>query len=292
MESNFFLIKMYLQSLEIDTLQYEDEAHYQQEMEKTRQLFIDSQRLSPLQEKVLYRGLEIITFVSVTWLISKINEVFSHLRHASEEEGPLQFDKYRKMEQILFGNTIKENSQKGDYRAILKLITQLFSEIIISYDEEGRSVPDLRNGDGMKLYGNGIVEKGHFQDYKISGIGKKIILDRWEYNGNFEEGKLHGKGERRFANGDLENGNFKEDKFHGKGEKRFANGNFENGNFKEGKLHGKGERRFANGDFEEGEYSNGHLHKGKKVLANGIKEDGYFLYQCIFKRVFANGDYE
>ena len=137
----------------------------------------------------------------------------------------------------------------------------------------------LCHGNGKKIYANGVVEDGYWENNKfISKIYNDVaeipFSDGGKYTGTYiiiSNNKIpHGKGQFKFFNGDFYEGDFRNGKIHGNGDYKGANGDRYIGGFVNHQREGKGKEIHKNGTIFEGDYVNGLPHgNGRATLPDG-----------------------
>lgn len=216
---------------------------------------------------------------------------------------------------ILNGQKICENGliyegnfdTKRNMIGIGKLICKNQPECEVEFDENGI----LKR----KIYKNGIIEEGKFNEKGILVKGK--IIDE---NGNLKEGEFNKnksliKGKIQWANGDIEEGEFNEvcklinginiDK-NGYARKVYPTGRICEGNLNvNGKLEGKGKIIYPTGEIYEGRfnikeqlegkgriiYSNGEIYEGNFNKNEKLEGKGKIIYPNgeVYEGIFENG---
>ena len=109
---------------------------------------------------------------------------------------------------------------------------------------------------GTYYYNDGSIYKGFFENDKIKGRGRLILVNRYIYEGDFEEGLFNGYGKLYTINGIKYEGNWKNDMQDGFGVEKYLDGSYYSGTFKKGIKQGKGKLVFKNGDIYEGDFEN------------------------------------
>ena len=109
---------------------------------------------------------------------------------------------------------------------------------------------------GTYYYDDGSIYMGFFENDKIKGRGRLILINRYIYEGDFDEGLFNGYGKLYTINGIKFEGNWKNDMQDGFGVEKYADGSCYSGTFKKGIKHGKGKFLFKNGDIYEGDFEN------------------------------------
>ena len=109
---------------------------------------------------------------------------------------------------------------------------------------------------GTYYYNDGSIYKGFFENDKINGRGRLILVNRYLYEGDFEDGLFNGFGKLYTINNIKYEGNWKNDLQDGFGIEHYADGSCYSGMFKKGIKHGKGRFLFKNGDLYEGDFEN------------------------------------
>ena len=109
---------------------------------------------------------------------------------------------------------------------------------------------------GTYYYNDGSIYKGFFENDKIKGRGRLILINRYIYEGDFEDGLFNGYGKLYTINGIKYEGNWKNDIQDGFGVERYLDGSYYSGIFKKGIKHGKGKFYYKNGDLYDGDFEN------------------------------------
>jgi hypothetical protein len=101
---------------------------------------------------------------------------------------------------------------------------------------------DLSNTTEKKFYidKNGNILKGLLNDYKLEGLGLKILASGTIEKGSFKNNELDGEARKTYYNGIIDEGHFKDGLLDGHGIKRHPDGRLFEGNFLCGYLHGEG----------------------------------------------------
>lgn len=125
------------------------------------------------------------------------------------------------------------------------------------------------DGIGFKVYPNGSIFEGYFEEGQINGYGRAVThkgevyqgpffydcmdgtgLFQWpdnrSYFGEFQHGKKQGKGTYCWPNGQVYEGEFKFDDCFGSGVLFYPDGKKYVGSWKDGKKHGKGYYEWPN----------------------------------------------
>ena len=137
---------------------------------------------------------------------------------------------------------------------------------------------------GTYYYNDGSIYKGFFENDKIKGRGRLILINRYIYEGDFEDGLFNGYGKLYTINGIKYEGNWKNDIQDGFGVERYLDGSYYSGIFKKGIKHGKGKFYYKNGDLYDGDFENDEM-TGWGMLK---KRDGK-IYYGMFKNHLING---
>ena len=137
---------------------------------------------------------------------------------------------------------------------------------------------------GTYYYNDGSIYKGFFENDKIKGRGRLILINRFIYEGDFEDGLFNGFGKLYTINGIKYEGNWKNDIQDGFGVEKYLDGSYYSGIFKKGIKHGKGKFYYKNGDLYDGDFENDEM-TGWGTLK---KKDGK-IYYGMFKNHLING---
>ena len=137
---------------------------------------------------------------------------------------------------------------------------------------------------GTYYYNDGSIYKGFFENDKIKGRGRLIVINRYIYEGYFEDGLFNGYGKLYTINGIIYEGYWKNDMQNGFGEEKYSNGSSYSGTFQKGIKHGKGKLVFKNGDIYEGDFENDEM-TGYGVLR---RKDGK-IYSGMVKNHLIEG---
>ena len=130
---------------------------------------------------------------------------------------------------------------------------------------------------GTYYYNDGSIYKGFFENDKINGRGRLILINRFIYEGDFEDGLFNGFGKLCTINGLKYEGNWKNDMQDGFGVEKYIDGSCYSGTFKKGIKYGKGKLIFKNGDLYEGDFEN------DEMTGWGIfkRKDGKIYYGMV-----------
>ena len=109
---------------------------------------------------------------------------------------------------------------------------------------------------GTYYYNDGSIYKGFFENDKIKGRGRLILINAYIYEGDFEDGLFNGFGKLYTLNNFKYEGNWKNDLQEGFGIEHYPDGSCYSGMFHKGIKHGKGKLLFKNGDLYEGDFDN------------------------------------
>ena len=109
---------------------------------------------------------------------------------------------------------------------------------------------------GTYYYNDGSIYKGFFENDKIKGRGRLILINNYIYEGDFEDGLFNGFGKLYTINKLKYEGNWKNDLQDGYGIEHYPDGSCYSGMFLKGIKHGKGKFIFKNGDLYEGDFDN------------------------------------
>ena len=109
---------------------------------------------------------------------------------------------------------------------------------------------------GTYYYNDGSIYKGFFENDKLKGRGRLILINRYIYEGDFDEGLFNGYGKLYTINGIKYEGNWKNDMQDGFGVEKYSDGSCYSGTFHKGIKQGKGKFLFKNGDTYEGDFEN------------------------------------
>ena len=109
---------------------------------------------------------------------------------------------------------------------------------------------------GTYYYNDGSIYKGFFENDKINGRGRLILINSYIYEGDFEDGLFNGFGKLYTLNNSRYEGNWKNDLQDGYGIEHYSDGSCYSGMFKKGIKQGKGRFLFPNGDLYEGDFDN------------------------------------
>jgi len=109
---------------------------------------------------------------------------------------------------------------------------------------------------GTYYYNDGSIYKGFFENDKINGRGRLILINKYIYEGDFVDELFNGFGKIYSLNNLKYEGNWKNNLQEGYGIEHYPDGSYYSGTFKKGKKHGKGKFVFKNGDIYEGDFDN------------------------------------
>ena len=109
---------------------------------------------------------------------------------------------------------------------------------------------------GTYYYNDGSIYKGFFENDKINGRGRLILINSYIYEGDFEDGLFNGFGKLYTLYNLKYEGNWKNDLQEGFGIEHYPDGSCYSGMFQRGIKHGKGKFLFKNGDIYEGDFKN------------------------------------
>ena len=109
---------------------------------------------------------------------------------------------------------------------------------------------------GTYYYNDGSIYKGFFENDKINGRGRLILINKYIYEGDFVDELFSGFGKIYSLNNLKYEGNWKNNLQEGYGIEHYPDGSYYSGMFKKGKKHGKGKFVFKNGDIYEGDFDN------------------------------------
>ncbi len=132
---------------------------------------------------------------------------------------------------------------------------------------------DKFNGQGIRIYENGIIYTGKFKESKLDGQGTIIYPNGNSFSGFFKDNNFNGQG--TFINierGDKHIGEWKDSKMNGQGTMIYANGEKYSGEWKNGSRAGQGTYTWPNGDKYIGSFLNFKQNgQGTMTYANGEK---------------------
>ena len=131
---------------------------------------------------------------------------------------------------------------------------------------------------GRYYYNDGSIYKGFFENDKMKGRGRLILINRYIYEGDFDDGLFNGFGKLYTINGSIYEGNWKNDIQEGFGIEKYLDGSYYSGTFKKGIKNGKGKYIYKNGDIYEGDFENDKM----TGMALFKKKDGK-IYFGMFK---------
>ena len=109
---------------------------------------------------------------------------------------------------------------------------------------------------GTYYYNDGSIYKGFFENDKINGRGRLLLINKYVYEGDFIDELFNGFGKIYSLNNLKYEGNWKDNLQEGYGIEHYPDGSFYSGMFKKGKKHGKGKFVFKNGETYEGDFDN------------------------------------
>ena len=109
---------------------------------------------------------------------------------------------------------------------------------------------------GTYYYNDGSIYKGFFENDKINGRGRLLLIDKYIYEGDFVDELFNGFGKIYSLNNLKYEGNWKNNLQEGYGIEHYPDGSYYSGMFKKGKKHGKGKFVFKNDETYEGDFDN------------------------------------
>ena len=109
---------------------------------------------------------------------------------------------------------------------------------------------------GTYYYNDGSIYKGFFENDKINGRGRLMLINKYIYEGDFVDELFHGFGKIYSLNNLKYEGNWKNNLQEGYGIESYPDGSYYSGMFKKGMKHGKGKFVFKNKDIYEGDFEN------------------------------------
>ena len=109
---------------------------------------------------------------------------------------------------------------------------------------------------GTYYYNDGSIYKGFFENDKINGRGRLLLINKYIYEGDFVDELFNGFGKIYSLNNLKYEGNWKDNLQEGYGIEHYSDGSYYQGMFKKGKKHGKGKFVFKNGETYEGDFDN------------------------------------
>ena len=137
---------------------------------------------------------------------------------------------------------------------------------------------------GTYYYNDGSIYKGFFENDKINGRGRLLLINKYVYEGDFVDELFDGFGKIYSLNNLKYEGNWKNNLQDGYGIEHYPDGSYYSGMFKKGKKHGKGKFVFKNGDVYEGDFDN------EEMTGTGLYKriDGRIYYGMV-KNHFIEG---
>ena len=168
----------------------------------------------------------------------------------------------------------------------------------------GEKINDYKLIDGKKIYPDGYIEEGIFNDNHENRLvqGKKIYPDGLIKHGSFKDNEFNAlyKGKKIYPDGYIEEGSFNDNRENRlvQGKKIYLHGYIEEGIFNDNHenilVHGK--KIHQSGMIEDGSFNESDaLYEGKKIYPDGYIEEGIFNHDKILvqgKKIHRYGDIE
>ena len=172
--------------------------------------------------------------------------------------------KIKELEALIGENSNFELTEKESFYIKNKVSENCFIQKLLHYKDDSYYLGfvniniDNYNKElfGTYYYNDGSIYKGFFENDKIKGRGRLILVNRYIYEGDFDDGLFNGFGKLYSLNGLKYEGNWKNDMQDGYGIEKYSDGSCYSGIFKKGIKHGKGKFEFNNGDIYEGDFQN------------------------------------
>ena len=125
-------------------------------------------------------------------------------------------------------------------------ISTCFGYDWIYIGEVTEGVYDTPFGIGIKVWKNGIISEGYWEDDKLNGRGRVINFDGEYYIGDWEGGSRNGEGTHYDKDGNRYEGGWKHDSYYGQGTFYANNGNKYTGEW-DGFIKGQGQINYKDG---------------------------------------------
>jgi len=108
------------------------------------------------------------------------------------------------------------------------------------------------DGTGFKLFPNGSVYEGFFEDGQCHGEGRGVSMAGDVFQGNFKYDVMDGYGFYMWNDGRIFEGDWKQGRKNGLGRYFWCDGKVYDGEFKDNECHGKGKLFYPDGKVFEG----------------------------------------
>eukprot|EP01118_Nematostelium_gracile_P006336 TRINITY_DN2038_c0_g1_i1.p1 TRINITY_DN2038_c0_g1~~TRINITY_DN2038_c0_g1_i1.p1 ORF type:complete len:397 (-),score=70.71 TRINITY_DN2038_c0_g1_i1:6-1049(-) len=128
------------------------------------------------------------------------------------------------------------------------------------------------NGNGTIYWRKGEKYQGHYQNYKMDGLGEYTWSDGSKYSGTYKDNQKNGLGTETYPNGSQYTGHWKDDKKNGKGVLTWPDGTRYDGRFHMDKMEGKGTMTWPDGFTHSGVWKNDELMNPYKCKHPVIEE--------------------
>ena len=191
--------------------------------------------------------------------------------------------KIRELERLMGKDNNFELTEKESFYIKNKLSQNYLVKKLFHYNDNSyylgyvNKKNKMRDLFGTFYYNDGSIYKGFFENDKINGRGRLLLIDRYIYEGDFEDGSFNGYGKLYAINGIKYIGNWKNDMQEGLGIEKHPDGTCYTGTYIKGMKTGKGKYVFKNGDIYEGDFLN------EEMTGWGMfkKKDGKIYYGMV-----------
>ena len=197
----------------------------------------------------------------------KLNQ-YNNLNFREEDIDKFNKNKYelnpkiKELQALIGENSNFELTEKESFYIKNKVSENYLIQKLLHYKDDSYYLGFInKNNYNKELYGtyyynDDSIYKGFFENDKIKGRGRLMLVNRYVYEGDFDEGLFNGFGKLYTLNGLKYEGNWKNDMQDGYGIEKYSDGSCYTGMFKKGIKHGKGKFEFKNGDIYEGDFEN------------------------------------
>ena len=215
-----------------------------------------------LENKNIYNNNNININLNINNYTNQINNNFKE-----EDISKFNADKFEKNPKILkLVSLLGENSNfvltEKESFYIKNIVSQnVLIQKLIHYKDDSYYLGFVNKKNNKELFGtyyynDGSIYKGFFENDKIKGRGRLILINSYVYEGDFEDGLFNGFGKLYTLYNLKYEGNWKNDLQEGFGIEHYPDGSCYSGMFQRGIKHGKGKFIFKNGDIYEGDFHN------------------------------------